>query len=79
MTLNIIGPIVHYFPKAIRHVNFLSYIFILKEPIRSKNENYPVGSVIVSNHGWILRGNINPKTEFPHAISKFEVIDSKGM
>ena len=54
----------------------LKYFFIV---IRSKNEDYPVGRVIVSNHGWILRGNIDPKTEFPHAISKFEVIDSKGM
>ena len=51
---------------------------LVAKVIRSRNDKYPVGSVIVSNHGWILRGNIDPQTEFPHAISKFEIIDSSG-
>ena len=46
---------------------------------QSKNEKYPTGSVVISNHGWILRGNIDPTTKFSHAIANFENISGKGI
>ena len=38
--------------------------------IQSKNEKFPTGSMVVSNHGWILRGNIDPTTKSSLQILK---------
>ena len=42
--------------------------------IRSKNDKYPEGSLVTSNHGWVLRANVNPEECFLHAVANFELI-----
>ena len=42
--------------------------------IRSKNPDYPIGSTVFSNHGWILRGNVDPTEHVEHGVMNFERI-----
>ena len=50
---------------------------LVSKIVRSKNPKYSVGAIVASNHGWILRDNVNPDAKFTHAIANFEVIDGK--
>lgn len=44
---------------------------------QSHNPDFPVGSLVTSNHGWILRKNVDPNEKFTHAVLKFEIIQSE--
>ena len=39
--------------------------------IRSNNPDYPIDSTVFSNHGWILRGNVDPTKHVEHGVMNF--------
>ena len=41
---------------------------------RSRNTNYPIGTLVISNHGWILRANIDPDKKVDFGVMNFEKI-----
>lgn len=42
--------------------------------IRSKNAKFAVNTIVVSNHGWIMRDNVDPEQVVTHSVANFEVI-----
>lgn len=42
--------------------------------IRSKNPKFPLDAIVVSNHGWIFRDNVDPEQVVTHSVANFEII-----